>query len=268
MKILTPGTDGQTVSQQPIPPESSSVSINSQNLSEFVNKLPKKEQREQTVLEKAVVSAFNEADDEERKENAKAEAEAKARAEAASTVNVKEYSVGDGLLALASGTAGAAEKATVTKQNKDDFCSCLVSNSRYTEKFSLFSGKLVFTLRSRTLEETDSIEAYLRWMAVTGGVYTAADYSNLARNILLAAQVQEMNGVSYPELKGPMRMTEVDGKREPPGWLPQLETWGKMADAVALAITRCLVEFEARYWFMVENAKDANFWLHGESTVE
>ena len=267
MKILTPETDGQAANQQPTPPESSSVSINSQNLSEFVNRLPKKEQREQTVLEKAVVSAFKEADDEERRDNAKAEAEAKARAEAASTVNVKEYSVGDGLLALASGTAGAAEKATVTKQNKDDFCSCLISNSRYTEKFSLFGGKVSLTIRSRTLEETDSIEAYLRWMAATGGVYTAADYSNLARNILLATQVQEMNGVSYPELKGPMRMTEVDGKREPPGWLPQLETWGKMADAIALAVIRCVVEFEARYWFMVENAKDANFWLHGESTV-
>lgn len=225
------------------------------------------EKQESSEYGQAVLSAFKEADDEERAEAKKAAEEAKARMEAASTIDVKKHSAGDGLLALASGTAGAAEKATITKQNKDDFCSCLISNSRYTEKFSLFGGKVSLTIRSRTLEETDSIEAYLRWMAATGGVYTAADYSNLARNILLAAQVQEMNGVSYPELKGPMRMTEVDGKREPPGWLPQLETWGKMADAVALAVIRCVVEFEARYWFMVENAKDANFWLHGESTV-
>jgi len=85
---------------------------------------------------------------------------------------------------------------------------------------------------------------------------------------MLAAQVKEVNGVRYDELKGPLFATETEDGRTEPGWVKQLEIWDRQSNALAVTLIKCVVEFEARYWFMVENSQDTNFWNRGESTAE
>ena len=52
------------------------------------------------------------------------------------------------------------------------------------------------------------------------------------------------------------KMIESARKWSYSGWVEQLDVWGKQSTAVAMAVTKCLVEFEARYWFMVSNASE------------
>lgn len=226
------------------------------------------ENREMTDYEKAVVKSFDDArEEEERVEKEKAE-KAKAAIEAASHVDVAKHVEKDPLLRNAAGTESAQDHVEVSQAQKDAFCDSLVTNERYVERFSLFGGRMTATIRSRTLAETDAIEAYLRRQVATGMVNTSLDYANLARKVLLAAQVQELNGVVYEPLKAPMTYVEKDSGLEPPAWESQLHIWERQSGAVAVALIRCVTEFEARYWFMVDNANDANFWNRGESTAE
>lgn len=256
----------EAVQPKPLPGQDGGAGtgeINPSNIGELADK-----DREMTDYEKAVVKSFDEARaEEDRIQEAKAE-EARRKMEEASHVDVAKHTSSDALLKNAAGTDSAQEHVSVSQAHKDAFCNALVSNSRYTERFSLFGGKLSVVIRSRTLAETDAIEAYLRRQVMTGSVNTTPDYSNLTRKVLLAAQVQELNGVVYEELKAPLTYVEKDSGLEPPGWEGQVRMWEKQSGAVAVALIRCITEFEARYWFMVDNANDTNFWNRGESTAE
>lgn len=238
---------------------SSRIEINAGNVADYA-----KDESTMSDYEKAVVSSFAEADKEEAEQIA---AEAKKK-DVEAKVDVAAHTAEDPLLESAAGTGVANEPVKITKEQKDAFCMALITNARYTENFSLFGGKVTAKIRSRTLEETDSIEAYLRYKVSSGVIRTAFDYSNLARKILLTAQVQEFNGVKYDEMARPMSIREDKDGVKLPAWEEQLDIWGRQSNAVAVALTRCLAEFEARYWFMVKNANDTDFWDRGESTVE
>lgn len=157
-------------------------------------------------------------------------------------------------------------RATITEEHKSRFLDSVVSGSRYTETFSLFGGKLLLKVRSRTNEETDAITAYVRKMVADGRIRVDYDYSSFMRKLLAVAQVDEMNGVRNPEMKAPMFYEDSGDTLVHPGWEPVLEAWEKRPESVLAAVVRCILTFEARYWYMIQRAEDKNFWVPGEAT--
>lgn len=183
-------------------------------------------------------------------------------------INLDDYVDKDYIINTIKGKSKTDKKIKISQEQKDKFCTSLIDNSRYTEVFELLGGKLNIEIRSRTLEETQAIEDYLRYIVSTGQVSELPAYTALAQRILLTAQVSKINNVTYETLKSPLYQVETKDGRSDPGWLEQTKLWLKKSDAVSAMIIQCIIEFEARYWFMVVNAHDTNFWLHGESTVE
>jgi len=239
------------------------------NVSEFSKNSAESGADGLSPMEEAVSAAFKEAEDEERRlEAEKSAGDASNTPAGADGVDVKGRVDSDPLLKSTPVSGMDLSPVSVTQEQKDAFIDSIVANDRYTEKFELFGGRVSATIRSRTLEETDAIESWLRRKVALDEIKTASDYGNAAREVLLAAQVAEVDGVSYDELKGPMRSTETPSGVKDPGWVEQAYMWGKKPVALCVALTRCIAEFEARYWYFVENAKDVNFWSRGESTAE
>ena len=94
------------------------------------------------------------------------------------------------------------------------------------------------------------------------------EYLTLMRNAILAAQVKSLRGMvneDLPELKrpyGPTRVADGDkGDRvEPPGWVAMADSWGNRPEALVTALHNELQLFERRYWAMVMDAGNQNFW--------
>lgn len=183
-------------------------------------------------------------------------------------INLEEYVDKDHIINTIKGKSEVAKKIKISKEQKDQFCTSLIENSRYTEIFELFGGKFTVEIRSRTLEETQAIEDYLRYIVSTGQISEIHEYTAFTQRALLTAQVSKINGVAYETLKLPLHQVESENGKSEPGWLEQTKMWLSKPDALSAVIIQCIIEFEARYWFMVANAHDTNFWLHGESTVE
>lgn len=157
-------------------------------------------------------------------------------------------------------------EALVSKEHKDEFLRCLVTGERYTERFSLFGGALKAVIRCRSVDETDAIDTYMRRKVAIGDIRYDAEYANLMRLVLITAQVQEINGVTYGTLRAPLKFVETKESMEPPAWEEDLAKWKARPDVIISALTGAVLEFEARYWHMVGHSTDVNFWNPGEST--
>lgn len=271
MKIISQGTGEPTAPTSGMPPEYTEQArvINASNIGQLPSGGPDGGGTETlspvtealiTTREEIVARRTGEAQEEARQQ--------KAAIDAASRVEVQEQVKRDPLLKSATGTEAIASTVKVEQAHKDAFITSLLSNGRYTETVSLFGSKVIARLRSRTLGETDAIAAYLRRQVGLGMVRTSQDYSDLVRKVLLTAQVEFLNGVEYPPLKAPLYSRETDSGIEDPAWVAQMDIWEGKPIAIATAMTQCIAEFEARYWFMVNASKDANFWGRGESTAE
>jgi len=154
----------------------------------------------------------------------------------------------------------------ILQEHKDAFISCLISGDRYRETFSKFGGKLLIVVRSRTAEETNAIVSYIRRKVITGETSTRELYSSYVRRAIVAAQIEEVNGVKYPELASPYYFVETPEKMEPPAWEKQMDMWGSKPEQLFSVCADCVIEFEVRYWNMIAHAGDENFWNPGEST--
>lgn len=161
---------------------------------------------------------------------------------------------------------GGGGSVLIGDEHKRAFIEAVVTGRRYTESFSLFGGNVSIVLRCRSAEETDAIDAYARRKISTGEIKSESEYSNLMRCMLIVAQVQEINGVSYSEMRSPMKFVENETGIKPPAWEEELKMWMAKPDVIISALTGAILEFEARYWQMVAKASDENFWGPGEST--
>lgn len=203
--------------------------------------------------------------------------------EADDPVDVEEHLASDPFLAAASGDgqkyhedarltsdeggfALAGTEVKVEEQHKAAFVESVLTGRRYVETFSLLGGKLVIRVRSRSTEETEAIQAYVRKNASSGALLTDYDYSSLMRKLLAVAQVEEINGVKYPEMARPLFFTEDEEGRTPPAWEGLLGAWSAKPEYILSMVTKCILEFEARYWHLIKNVDDVNFWEPGEST--
>lgn len=196
------------------------------------------------------------------------------------SVNVDKHTEDDPLLRVASKKNGIVDndknnnaekdshKIVISDEHKSAFIHSIITGERYTELFQMFGKNFIIKIRSRTNEETEAIQAYLRQMISRDKIRTDYDYSELVRKLLCLAQVEEINGVKYHEMAKPLFFEETDTGRTPPAWEKDLAIWEKKQDAIISVLIKCIVDFEARYWSMVNKSDDENFWLPGESTGE
>ena len=148
---------------------------------------------------------------------------------------------------------------TITSEDKFSFIDSVVSNTRFTKDYSLFGGKLKFTLRSLT---SDEVSALASWAAKVGTMDSAGLVSGKYRKYLLSAHVAMLNGVEMPPMDEPLyEKLGGDGKSTvEPGWIKRCDFWDKIGFGQFQAILKCVGEFDALYSSLCGKAEDANFW--------
>jgi len=158
------------------------------------------------------------------------------------------------------------ERVTITNSDKLEFLKAVTTGNRFVQTVDLFGGNLRVKFRSRSVDETEAILAYMHKSGIDGKFVTKADVSDTSLAALLVAQVAEINGVEYAEMKKPLKFTEdLDGVH-PPAWEADLDIWRSKPESLISALGAALVEFEAKYWKMVGASRDENFWNPGGST--
>lgn len=152
------------------------------------------------------------------------------------------------------------EEIKITSEDKTAFIDAVVSNTRFTKEYSLFGGRLKFTVRSLTSDEVNALAA---WTAKIGTKDAAGLVAGKYRKYLLAAHVSMLNGVEMPPLEEPLyEHVGSDGKTvEPPGWIRRCDYWDKFGFGQFQAILGCVGEFDARYSILCSKAEDQNFWI-------
>ena len=160
------------------------------------------------------------------------------------------------------------ERVDITEEDRAAFLHAIVTGDRYERPFSLFGGKLTGVFRCRKIAESDGIIAWLSHCVNKGKADARIEYLTLMRDAMLAAQVKSLRGIvseDFPELKEPYGPTRVaDGDKGDrivePGWVAMAKSWGSRPEALVTAIHNGLQMFERRYWAMVMDAGNQNFW--------
>lgn len=157
------------------------------------------------------------------------------------------------------------EKIDITEEDRDAFLQAIVTGDRYERSFSLFGGKLTGTFRCRKIAESDGIIAWITHCVNSKKIDVRIDYLTLMRNALLVAQVKSLRGLineDFPEMAQPYSPTRsADGKTlVDPGWVAAADAWGARPEALVTALHNELQRFEKRYWAMVVDAANQNFW--------
>lgn len=157
------------------------------------------------------------------------------------------------------------EQIEITEADREAFLNAIVTGGRYERSFSLFGGKLTGVFRCRKIEESDGIIAWLSHCVNAKKLDARIEYLTMMRNAILAAQVKSLRGIvseDFPEAAEPYAPTRSsDGEKVvEPGWLGAAIAWGKRPEALVTAIHNELQLFEKRYWAMVTDASNQNFW--------
>lgn len=174
------------------------------------------------------------------------------------------------------------EQIDITQEDRDAFLQCLVTGGRFEREFSIFGGKIRGVFRCRKIAESDGILAWLSHLINSRKIEARVESVDLMRNAILACQVKSLRGLiseDFEELKGPYAPTrrtftkkDADGKDvtetevEEPGWIAAANAWGDRPEALVSAIHGELQRFERRYWTMVMEASNQNFWNPAAST--
>lgn len=149
----------------------------------------------------------------------------------------------------------------ITPEEKAAFIDSLISGKRYKHEYSIFGGKIHVVIRNRSSEETHAMYSYIRRVLSKNG-------DNEGMNIVegdmayipLVAQIDEINGTKFPEMKHPLSYEESDGKEIPPGWLEDFKAWKAKPEGLTSALISFVQLFEYKYWTMVKEAANKNFW--------
>lgn len=157
------------------------------------------------------------------------------------------------------------DELTISSDEKQAFVDALLENRRYKSSVKLLGGRLSVVIRSRTKDETDAMFAFLRHEILGSGKTSDTLIDRMAK-LLLVAQIEEVNGTKFPEMKSPYTYTQSEGKEADPGWLVDLVNWEGKPEGLTATLINQIQLFEYKYWTMVEKASDANFWAPGTST--
>jgi len=158
------------------------------------------------------------------------------------------------------------EVITITPDEKTAFISAILNNSRFVLPFSFMNNKLSVKIRSRTQAESYAMFHLISRELNAGQFDTQLAYSTRLRNIMITAQVAEVNGVTYPELKLPLLAVGEGDKINPPGWVDQIKTFETKPDALLDILFKVIRIFEYKYLTMIDSADKQNFWKTEQST--
>lgn len=158
------------------------------------------------------------------------------------------------------------EELEIRPDEKDAFVESLLTGSRHYQTYTIFGGRIKVTIRSRTIAETQAMYAYMRH-TLTKDASGLATLEGDMSYLLLAAQIDELNGTKYPEMQEPLTFIEKDGKEYEPGWLGCLNTWKAKPEGLTNALINRVQLFEYKYWTMVSEASNRNFWTPETSTA-
>ena len=155
----------------------------------------------------------------------------------------------------------------ITTAEKEAFIAAMISGDRYRQTFKLFGGRVTVTVRSRTAAETHALYAYIRhFLSKEGNDRVSAVEGDMAY-VPLVAQIEELNGTRYPEMKQPLMYEVSDGKEVPPGWYEDFRAWKAKPEGLTSALISCVQLFEYKYWMMTKEAANKNFW-NSDTSIE
>lgn len=154
------------------------------------------------------------------------------------------------------------QKIIVTPEDKDAFVTALIAETRMELTIRRCGGRVLVVVRSRTVPESQAILAYMQRQIIAKKIETQADYTNHLRAAMLSAQIMRFNGKDYKPLQEPLMPVQdiVNKTTIPAGWEGGLDHWLTMGEAAYSLLWSCIEEFEDKYWRMIEDAKDQNFW--------
>ena len=158
------------------------------------------------------------------------------------------------------------EEVVITQADKDRFIDALVANTRFELPFTIFNGRIKGTFRSRKQKESLAILSQLRRETDNGEIKTLVEHATRTRQFCLLCQLKELRGTQFQEFTDPMFNTLVEGKEVSPAWLINVKFFDDMEDGLLVAVYRQLRIFEKKYWTMIENAEEQNFWKTEESS--
>lgn len=147
----------------------------------------------------------------------------------------------------------------ITSRDKLAFLDSVVNNTRFTKDYSIFGGKVRFTVRSLTAEE---VQALYAWILKMGTSDPTGQIAGRYRKHALAAQIAKFNDTEMLPLCAPLfTVIGKDGKIEKePGWVDQGSFWDDKPSGVLQAIFSCLKDFDDIYATLCTKAEDTNFW--------
>jgi len=158
------------------------------------------------------------------------------------------------------GAVDSSGRIDITPEDKSRFVTSVLTGDRMKSSFSFFGGKLSFTIKNRSYEEARAAMV----MAVKGGAFGEANtlFTLRLRLMLMCMQVDEFNGVKYPDADtlGPLMPVYEGGETKQPKWLERVQVFGHLPEAVFEAVWQCIYEFEQKYWTLVRHSRDQDFW--------
>lgn len=158
------------------------------------------------------------------------------------------------------------EDLVITAAEKSGFINSMITGERYIQEYSIFGGKINVKIRSRTNKETQAMYSYMRHVLDDNRSNVISLESDMPY-ILLVSQIEEINGVKFPEMKAPYCYTSSAGKVEDPGWFEDLKAWKDKPEGLTNALINRVQLFEYKYWTMVTEASNKNFW-NSDTSIE
>lgn len=154
----------------------------------------------------------------------------------------------------------------VSDSDKEAFVTALRTGSRVQLGFPVFGQLNGIVIQSRKQGETRAIVDRVLKEQEDGTISTGVSYTHRIRAMLLAAQVVHYLGQDFAGLEEPLNPVVSGGEEQPPGWLANADYWYNKEEAYQAVALDALMDFEVKYWMMVESSKDQNFWGPAEST--
>jgi len=155
----------------------------------------------------------------------------------------------------------------ITEDDKNSFIDSLIDNTRYTRQFSIFNGNVYGTIQSRTADETKALIHEAQRRVRTAEVLSDADYSAIFRKAVLRFQIKSLNGVEFPVVQEPLlaqyNFSTVlsENPVTPPKWFEEAnQFWGAKQCGYVTAVYAEVMKFEFKYWTLVENSANQDFW--------
>jgi hypothetical protein len=158
----------------------------------------------------------------------------------------------------------------ITDSDKEEFLDCLIDNRRFTRDFVLFGGKITGVIRSRTSDESRALIYEAQRRAQIGEILSDSDYAAVFRRCTMRFQIQQLNSTEFPEPKAPLLAQAnfkdfmLEDAVDAPEWYNEAEkAFSTMQTGVEAAIFAEIMKFEYKYWTMVENSDNQDFWNPG-----